>query len=104
MLTWYNNLYIGNTAKRNINKIVRRLNHKKPANGIYVITLASNEKNQLDIIHSNFLVQSVVYRSCPMVVGIAKGYEEALELVTKITEAAVQTNGTADLRQFLAQR
>lgn len=103
MLTWYNNLYIGHNAKRDAKRAVRRLNNQKPVIGIHLVTLASNEKNQLDIISAYHLLQPVVYRRCPMVVGIARGYDEAVELVAQITEDALSHTGEADIRNYLKQ-
>ena len=103
MLTWYSRLYIGNNAKRNVNQVIRRLNARKIVSGIYLVTLASNEKNQLDIIRAYHLVQPVVYRMCPMGVGIASGYEEAVELGIQITKESVEKTGKADLRKYLMQ-
>lgn len=103
MLTWYNRLYIGNNAKRKANQVIRRLNDQKIVAGVYLVTLASNEKNQLDILSAYNLVQPIVYRMCPMVVGIASGYDEAVELVVQITMEAVEKTGRADLRKYLMQ-
>lgn len=103
MLTWYNKLYIGNNAKRSAKRTIRRLNDQKPVTGIYLITLASCEKNQLDILSAIHLVQPVLYHRCPMVIGIAKGYEEALTLVTEITREVLEKTGDADVRNYLTQ-
>lgn len=103
MLTWYNRLYIGNNAKRKVNRVIKRLNAGKLVPGTYLITLASNEKDQLDIINAAQLIQPIVYRRCPMVVGIASGYDEAVELVIQITEESLEKTGKADLRKYLAQ-
>ncbi|MCI5699584.1 MAG: hypothetical protein MR308_04200 [Lachnospiraceae bacterium] len=103
MLTWYNRLYIGNNAKKRADRAIRRLNDQKMVRGIYLITLASNEKNQLDILSAYNLIQPVVYRRCPMVIGIAWGYDEAVELVIHITNESLEKTGKADLRKYLEQ-
>ena len=102
MLTWYNRLYIGNNAKKRADRAIRRLNEKM-VRGIYLITLASNEKNQLDILSAYNLIQPVVYRRCPMVIGIAWGYDEAVELVIHITNESLEKTGKADLSKYLEQ-
>ena len=103
MLTWYNRLYVGNNAKRKVNRVIKKLNARKLVTGVYLITLASNEKDQLDIINGVQLMQPIAYHRCPMVVGIASAYDEAVELVIQITEESLKKTGKADLRNYLAQ-
>lgn len=103
MLTWYNRLYIGNNAKKKADRIIRKLNSQKIVHGIYLITLASNERDQLDILSAYNLMQPFVYCRCPMVVGVASGYDEALELVMQITGEALEKTGKADIRNYLSQ-
>lgn len=100
MLTWYEKIYVGNTAKKNETKIRRKLDQGKFVPGVYLITMASNPANNLDIIGTAFLKQKAVYERCPMVVGMAKGYEEALELVQQITEDVLAQTGDAGIRNF----
>ena len=54
--------------------------------GIFLVTLAPDEKNQLEIHRYLLLLQPVFHRENLFVVGISKDYEEALELVEEITQ------------------
>lgn len=101
MLKWYSDLYIGDEAKKKSKKIIRKINIGSGQLGIYVITLANNTDNQLEIISSNLLLEKPIRKICPMIIGIAKGYEEALVLVTKITEEVYDKTGNANIRAFI---
>ena len=101
MLTWYSNLYIGNNVKRKADGIIRKLDAQKKVSGIYLITLARNKHDQLEIISAYNFIQPILYKSCPMIIGIAKGYEEALDMVVQITQESVDKTGTAEVRRYL---
>lgn len=103
MLKWYDNLYIGDGSKKKVAHYISRINHRKPVRDIYLITIASNEANQLDIIKSSYLLQPIVMKMCPMIVGIAKGYDEACELVVMMIEETLNKTGNADVRKYLMQ-
>lgn len=101
MLNWYKNLYVGDTAKKKEKKIRRKINNGSGMIGVYVITLAANPANHLEIISSNYLLQKTLRKNCPMIVGIAEGYEEALELVREIVQEVWGQTGSAQIRAFL---
>ena len=101
MLKWYNNLYVGNTAKKKKRKIIRKINNGSGQLEVYVVTLASNCANNLDIFSANYLLKSVLRDNCPLIVGIAKGYEEAIGLVREIVQDVYEKTGTADVRGYL---
>lgn len=103
-LNWYKNLYVGNHAEKGVKKTIWRLNHGAGVIGYYLITLPAGEKNQLEIISSAYLKQKTLRRICPMVVGIAKGYDEALLLVQQIVSEVYEETGTARVREYLEER
>lgn len=93
-MNWYSQLYIGEGARPKAKKIIRKLKRNAGQVDIYLITLAANGQDMLDIINSAYLKQPVVRRNLPMIVGIAKGYSEAVELVQQmLLETYEQTHG-----------
>lgn len=104
MLSWYNHLYVGDNVKRKVDKYKKNLDKGNFTPGVYLITLAANGVDQLDIISSYYLLQNAVYRRCPMVVGIARGYEEACELLIRMTEESICHTGKANVKEYLMQR
>lgn len=101
MLKWYKKLYVGDTAKKKEKKIIRKINSGAGQLGVYVITLAVNRENHLEIFSANILLQKPVRSYCPMIVGIARGYDEAVAVVQEITEEVYQKTGAVDIRAFL---
>lgn len=104
MLKWYEQLYVGDNAKNRINYYIRRISNGKPVKDIYLVTLASNGVDQLDIIKSNYVLQPIMKKMCPMIVGIAKGYDEARALVVSMAMDSIKTTGDADIRKYIMQR
>ena len=78
MLNWYKNLYIGDNAKKKPKKLIHKINQGAGVIDVYVITLA--------------------------VIGLAKGYEEALEIIEQIVNEVYQETGTAEIRTWLEAR
>lgn len=101
MANWYKNLYVGETAKGRERKIRHQVNRGRFLPGLYLITYAANEKDQLDIIESRYLVQKRVRNTLPEIIGVAFGYQEALEIVREIAAEAFENTGDCDFRHFL---
>lgn len=100
-MRWYRKLYIGKTAKKKRYEIVWKVKHRAGMLGVYVITLASNEKNLLDIIDSSVLLQPFYKNENIFIVGIACGYEEAVELAARIVEELYRKTGEFQIRKFI---
>lgn len=103
MVKWYKNLYVGDNAKKEERRIRRKIEKGRIIPGIFLITYASNPDNQLDIIPSALLKQKTVYQRCPMIIGIASGYEEALEIVSGLADQAYRQEEAESIRSYLKQ-
>jgi len=103
MLVWYNRLYIGDNVKNKFEKVKNKLDQGKIVPDIYLITIAANGIDQLDVINSFYLFQNTVYRRCPMIVGIAKGQEEAIGIVKQITEETYAEKQNGNIKDYLLQ-
>ena len=72
---------------------------------IYVIAFASNRQNLLDIITAWELMQkSYPGKKEMQIIGLAKGYAEALERVRSIIEEVYQNTGDVDVKSYLRGR
>ena len=84
---FYKKLYWGPSVK-NRQLVKWKLSHGSGQLDIYCVTRASMEQDQLDIIHCAFLRQPY-YRVHPVFIyGIASSYEEALDIVLRISQEA----------------
>lgn len=101
MLNWYKNLYVGDNAKKKKKQLIRKINTGAGVLDVYLITLAVNPANQLEIFSANELMQKARRKSCPMIVGLCRGYEEALEMVQYFAQRAYESTGTGAVRKWL---
>ena len=65
---------------------------KNAVPGVWLLTLPSNQQNNLDVIPADLLLQPAVRRNCPMIVGLAVSREEAFELVEAIALETYRAN------------
>ncbi len=100
-MIWYEDLYVGESIIHKTNKIKWKIRHNAGTIDIYVISLASNEENLLDIIPSWELLQRGYPKQKIFVVGLAKGYEEALDVASSIVEEVYRQTGGFDVREYL---
>ena len=128
-MQFYRDLYVSPRI-RHPEQVKWRLRHNAGSLSLYVITLcdetlserrapshgvsssaeSSGEQperpgmGQLLLFHCINLQQPYEKKHCPMIIGIAEGRTEALELVCRITQECVEKTGGADLVPFLAKR
>lgn len=103
-MKFYKNLYLSESAAKKRNKIITKLENSKMMNNVFLITLASNEEEQLDIIQSLFLLQSNYSTDDLFVVGIAKSQSEAFELVEKIAEEVYAETKDVCIRDYIMKK
>jgi len=104
MLKWSDRMYVGSGMKKKaLRKTVADLNAERPVFGKYLVTLAVSSQNQLEIVNTLNLMQKNVYARTPLVVGIASDYDDAVQLVVKITENVVKATGGADIRGYFEE-
>lgn len=104
MLNWYKNLYIGDNAKKKSRKLIKKINQGAGVIDVYLVTLAANPANSLEIINANLLLQKPLRHMCPMIVGLAGGYEEAVQLVEQIAGEVYKETGALSIREWLLSK
>lgn len=100
-MTWYDDLYVGKSIVHKKDKIKWKIRHNAGQLDIYVIALASNEKNLLDIIPSYELLQKGYPKKKLHIIGLAGGYDEALEVAAAIVAEVYDRTGTFTVRSYL---
>ena len=68
--------------------------------GIWLITIASNEKNLLDMFQSIYYMQPMFAHLNPEIVGIAESEDAAKELLIRMTEDMYRETGNFDVRTY----
>ncbi|WP_346663698.1 hypothetical protein [uncultured Merdimonas sp.] len=103
-MRYYRYLYLPERWEKKKKKIIDRLEKKKFQIPVYLILLPENDKNQLEILNSALLLQPSYPDRDLFVVGIAKGYEEALELVEEIAKEVYNETEGADIRSYILRK
>ena len=95
-MKWYEDLYVGDSIADKANRIKWKINHHAGTVSIYVIAFASNRQNLLEKFYPG--------KKQMQIIGLAKGYAEALELVRSIIEEVYQNTGDVDVKSYLRGR
>ena len=103
-IRWYRKLYMTEKARKKRYKIVWKVSHGARMLNTYLIIVPAKGKNQLEIINSSELLQKHYFLTTTYIVGIAIGYEDALELVEKIVEDVYQKTKRTDIRGFFRKQ
>ena len=94
----YSNLYVSESLKKRKDTVLTGLMERKLKPGVTVITLASGEQNHLEFFSSLMLQQHFYDEKDLFVVGLAKGYEDAAELIGQIVQEVLDETGGTDIR------
>ena len=84
-MKYYRYLYLSDGLEKKKDNIIRKLQKNKLQYDLYLVTLPETEQNQLEIYNSALFKQPDYPKRELFVVGLAKGYDTALELVEEIT-------------------
>lgn len=103
-MKYYKNLYMTDAIKKKKDKMIKKMEAGKLIPGIHLITLAVNPKNHLEIWHYPILLQPSFPKDELFVVGITKGYEEALEVVEEILQEVYNKTEGADIRSYILSK
>ena len=86
MIVWSEKLYIGGQAEKHYKTVRKKLDGGKIIPGFFLIAEPSNKSNLFDILPSEELLFPYHKRREILVYGLAKGKEEAEELVVSMLE------------------
>lgn len=94
-------LYMSPSLEKKRGKILWKLRTGRPQPFIYIIALARND-DLLEIYHSGMLKQKYYKKkaNAPYIVGIASGYDEAVERVIDILQDVYDLTGAYDVKAY----
>ena len=102
-MKWYRKLYVSESIGDKAGRIKWKINHNAGTISVYVIAFASNPDNLLDIIPVWQLMQKGYLGKNIKIIGLAKGYDDAVELVQKIIEETYENTGDVDVWSYLKE-
>ena len=103
-MKYYRHLYLSDGLEKKKDKIIRKLQKNKLQYDLYLVTLPETEKNQLEIYNSALFKQPDYPVKELFVIGLAKGYDTALELVEEITRTVYNETKGADIRSYILEK
>ncbi len=100
-MRWYRKLYLGEQAAEAKYKMFGKIRRGRFQMDTYLITVARGPDNLLEIYSANMLKQPYFKKKSVQdqiyVVGLAKGYDEALEVVRRIIDDVYRKTGAFDV-------
>lgn len=102
MIHWYKDLYMDHNVRENPERCKRHIERSAGSlkrslskfwKSYYVITLPSNEENLYDIMETRQLFFRRYANKDLYIVGLAKSYDSALELLQQILLEAAELDG-----------
>ncbi len=94
-------MYVGDRIKH-VRRVKWKLVHGAGLLGIYVIAICPGS-DQLEIMHAAYLKQQY-YREHPLyVVGIASGYDDALDVLMQMVQHILKETGDVQLKDYFLQ-
>lgn len=97
-------LYISPSLDKKCGTVKWKLRTGRPQPVIYIIALARNN-DLLEIYHSGILKQKYYKKkqNAPYIVGIAKGYCGAVDLVVDIIQDVLRETGAYDVKAYFTK-
>ena len=104
MVKWYKYLYVGSRIEKKKKRCMCCIEEGKRLRGFYVIALASNVEDQLEIMAANELSHPMVKERIPLIVGLALDYTEAMDILYQIIDDAEAANMRGCLRAYIEKK
>ena len=95
-------MYLGESVKGQVRKIRKKLWTNAGQPGIYLLTIARNPSEQLDLIPAYVFSQEQFPKEDLHIIGIAGSKEEAVLVVQSLAEETLREQGNANMREYLA--
>ena len=104
-INYSSNFYLGSgITPEKLDKIKRKMEKKPLMTDYYLVTLAGNERDLLDIYSSRFLGQKYYESHIPYVCGIADNHSDAVTLVEQIVKDCLAARGDLKVREFIMEK
>ena len=103
-MIWYDDLYLSENIEKKADKIKWKITHNAGMLHMYVISLPQNNDSLLEIISTKELMQRYYPKKNLVIVGIAKGYEEAVTKAATIVVETMNSLGSTNVKQYLKEK
>ena len=100
----YKELYVGEELRDKRDDVIEKLMKNEIQWSVYLILLGNHENSQLELVNSMYLAYDLFPRKDVLVVGIAKGKGQAMELTREIVDDIYSETKQLDIRHYLLNR
>ncbi len=100
-MQYYHNLYVSSSLQGKQEQILKNIQNNTIQFNKYLIVLKEFGKNPLEIYDSVLRVQKLLQDDHVLLVGVADGYDEALELTRRITQEVYDATAGTDIKGYL---
>lgn len=97
-------LYLGETIAPKVDQIVKKIMTSKAVPNLYLIAIAGNPDNMLDLIPQWEVLQKGYPKEHLRIVGLADGKEDAIGLMQFMVEESLEKTGNANVRAYLEEK
>ena len=101
---WLKNLYLGKSVRGKEREIRRKLWRHAGMVNVQILAISLQPGEQIDVIPSAVLMQRAFPKDELKVIGLAGGWEEAMELIRLICQETFDATGDGDMRSFLCKK
>lgn len=102
-MKYYQQLYLGERLRGKQDAIIQRLEKGAAQFQIYLLVLSKTAHNQMEIFDAAMLLQAYFPKDY-LVVGLARGYDEALQVFCEISQDVYRVNGNLDFKTYFLER
>lgn len=100
MISWTSHLYVGEKMKKRKSKVIAAINNREATFEVYCIAFASHPDNLFDIMNANELLFPHYKKLQVHIVGLARGKEEAINLVQGMLMEVYKKTGEFNVRAY----
>src|SRR5690606_34273942 len=99
MIQWASSLYIGDKLQKKKDRVIKNISNRKITSDVYCIAFASQPCNLFDIMNANELLFPHYKKADIKIVGLAKGKDEAIDLVQDMLMEVYNNTGSFNVRE-----
>lgn len=103
-MKYYCNLLMSDNLISKKEEVLRTIDLRKPSFNRYLIVLPDKEDENLEIYPSTVLIQSAWKEKEWFIIGVADGYQDALRMVTKLTQLAYDNTEDVNIRNYILEK
>lgn len=101
MVRWYKDLFLDGITKHTAGQIQKGIEKERIQYPIFLVALASNEKNLLDVMNVNELLFPYYKKRTTFILGLASSRQQAKIMAAAIVSKVYQDTGNCDVRAYV---